>query len=92
MKNGGKNARSMLSLEHLSKRPRPLAPFLPPLLRVRDFSGERLIVVICPFEAHTPLLVNADAELPLPIAPQSLKAVTWQLHQVELTSRNLKDV
>jgi len=34
-------------------------------------------IPILPAEAHTPLVIDADAVLPLPFAPQSLQSVSW---------------
>jgi hypothetical protein len=37
---------------------------------------------VLPFKANSPLIVNADAELPLSVSTQDLKAVTGQSREI----------
>jgi hypothetical protein len=46
----------------------------------------------CQLKTHTPLLIDANAELPLAIAAQRLKSIAGQEHQVASADRRLQNI
>ncbi len=58
---------------------------------VDDFDIRRTRGTARPFKAKPPLHVNADAELPLPVTMQCLKAVARQGAQIIQTRRGLQN-
>jgi antitoxin ParD1/3/4 len=55
-----------------------------------DIRWSRLMVV--PFEANPPLIVYANAVLPLPISGQRLKAIPWQREEVSQRGRGFQTI
>jgi hypothetical protein len=58
---------------------------------IDDFDVKRLGVIVGPLKADAPLIVYADAVLPLTVAAQGLKTIAGQLHQTLTRNRILQD-
>lgn len=59
---------------------------------VRNLDVERLLVVVRPLKANTPLLVDPNAELPPASAAECLKAIAGQLHQIAAADGGFQNV
>jgi hypothetical protein len=55
------------------------------LVVICNFDVKRVLCAFRPFKAKLPLLVDANAELSIPVTPQCLKVVTRQKAQIMLT-------
>jgi hypothetical protein len=55
---------------------------------IHDFHPMR--VIINPFEANTPLIIDANPELPLPLALQRLEPIARRASQIVQTSGFVK--
>lgn len=58
---------------------------------VNNFDIARLGCAVRPLEAKSPLAIDTDTELPLPIAAKRLEMVARQAHQVEPVSGGKQD-
>lgn len=59
---------------------------------VGDLDIEWPWVIVGPFEADAPLLVDADAELTSSVAPQSLEMIAGEPHEIGPARRCVQDV
>jgi hypothetical protein len=59
---------------------------------VGNLDVESPVTFVRPLEAHPPLLIYPDTELPFPVTAQSLKAIAGQQHQVVPADRSLQNI
>ena len=50
------------------------------------------VMVLWPIEAHSPLPIDANAELTVPVATKSFKTIARQQHQVNQTDRCFQNI
>ena len=59
---------------------------------INNLNIRRTRLTFNPCEANPPLLIDADATLPIPVTMQCLKAVASQTHQVVNCFRRIQNV
>src|SRR5262245_35050341 len=59
---------------------------------VNDFDGGGASVALSPFETDAPLIIDADAVLPLSISAQCFEPVTGQRGEISQRRRRLETV
>jgi hypothetical protein len=59
---------------------------------IGNFDVARPVIIVRPLEAHPPLPIDPDAELPVPVAAQRLKSIAGQKHQVASANRRFQNI
>jgi hypothetical protein len=59
---------------------------------VGNLDVEWTVMILRPLKTHTPLSIDSDAELPIPITAQCLKPVAGKHHQIVPGYRRLQNV
>ena len=59
---------------------------------IANLDVKRTVVLLRPLNAHTPLLIDSNAELAFAIPAQSLKPIAGQEHKVASADRRLQNI